>query len=67
MPQSISEKVHHKNEKGAPRNVRQAKKVYLSAILETYMHRVCSNPTDLQHDPKYKNVGMKHPHWVALL
>jgi hypothetical protein len=25
------------------------------AKLETYIHQVCSNPTDHQHDPKYNS------------
>jgi hypothetical protein len=30
-------------------------KLDLSAKLEMYVHQVCSNPTDHQHDPKYKS------------
>jgi hypothetical protein len=31
------------------------RKIDFPAKLEMYIHQVCSNPTDHQHDPKYKS------------
>jgi hypothetical protein len=55
MPEHLSEKVHNRMKRELEGMRDGRRKFDLSAKLETYIHQVCSNPNDYQHDPKHKS------------